>query len=668
MTRKFLSILIAVFIFTGLTAASLNPVHATTPATITKHIDLGFTASIPINLQTGDVCDFSLGGCVFSHNLGFVGTADIKVDLGADLSISYDPSLLVPGGSLPVTVTYTPTSGGSSALFNIAGSGPGKGLTLSFTGCTSCPTDAPFTVASGGATFTAPMGADSPITIPGSGSSLNIGPDLMSVTIGSSITLAPAPAGSLPGLGGAAALVQVTGATTSQLLPVEWDSSGASQTFNLNLPATLAPIDISFGPIVHWLLTSGSAEVDLHWGSVADAIYVVLITSACNLIPFPGNVVCIASAGTSPSDPSPISIYSGNLGQFYTSVGLNTTIGDAVATAVGPPLGTTIGNDIANNIANGELPIPLLSPPLASFPPVPSLGSIDFALPVVSISGAPSGAVLLGSSVTLGASTAGGTGPFTYSWTSNGSPIGGSTSTLTDTPALGSTVYGLTVTDSDGAVSNTVTAQVNVYDFSLSAVPTSLQVLTTGSNSYSPGVTESLVSGSTTIGLPSISLSVTGGMPAGAAPSFSPSGGAASGFTSVLNITTSGAPAGTYTLTVTGTDTTPLTGGTRTMTLTLIVLTPAQALPGVISTIQGLQSSGVLNSGQANSLITKLTHAIGNLNSSPPNTTTACNQLTSFVNQVNSLVAEGVLTQAQADSLLQGPLGVLAIMASIPCT
>jgi len=86
----------------------------------------------------------------------------------------------------------------------------------------------------------------------------------------------------------------------------------------------------------------------------------------------------------------------------------------------------------------------------------------------------------------------------------------------------------------------------------------------------------------------------------------------------------------------------------------------------VITTIQGLQTAGVLNGGQANSLIVKLNHAIDSLNSKPGQPT-GCNQLQAFVNEVNAYVSAGTLTQAQADTVLGGPLGVLAIMASIPC-
>lgn len=74
----------------------------------------------------------------------------------------------------------------------------------------------------------------------------------------------------------------------------------------------------------------------------------------------------------------------------------------------------------------------------------------------------------------------------------------------------------------------------------------------------------------------------------------------------------------------------------------------------------------MLNQGHANSLIVKLGHAIDSLNSKPDQPT-ACNQLQAFVNEVNAYVSGGKLTPAQADSLLGGPLGVLAIMAAIPC-
>ncbi len=86
----------------------------------------------------------------------------------------------------------------------------------------------------------------------------------------------------------------------------------------------------------------------------------------------------------------------------------------------------------------------------------------------------------------------------------------------------------------------------------------------------------------------------------------------------------------------------------------------------MIATVQGLKAAGVLNGGQANSLIVKLTHAIDSLNSKPDQPT-ACNQLQAFVNEVHAYVSAGILSPAQADMLLGPPLGVLAIMAALPC-
>ena len=86
----------------------------------------------------------------------------------------------------------------------------------------------------------------------------------------------------------------------------------------------------------------------------------------------------------------------------------------------------------------------------------------------------------------------------------------------------------------------------------------------------------------------------------------------------------------------------------------------------MISTVNALLAAGTLNHGQANSLIVKLQHAITSL-TSKPGQPTGCNQLHSFVNEVHAYVSAGILTPAQADQLLGGPLGILAIMAAIPC-
>src|SRR6266851_4640303 len=650
MSRKILRRALSVSALAVVAAmVALAPAQAGSPdpVTITKHANLGFSTSIPVNEDTGVAdppCLLSFGVCLFHGALAFSGTLTAHVTLGTDVALTYDPAdLNTPNGPLPVSVKYTPTPGGSTVSYSLSGN-----MTFNFDGCTDCPKTVPFSATSVPNTFTAPMDSDSPVTIPGTSSGITLtvaGLDVITATLGSSLTLAPAPAGLFPGLGGAAAVVQVTGASGAPALPIEWDSSGSAQSFTLTTPASPAPLGISLSPLVHWVGTSGSAQINLHWTDDLQNTVAVIADIVS------GGVCLIVDCSI--SDPAPISLFSGGLGPVYSSAGLDTAIGNAIGGVAGPL--------VASRVAAGFVPVPLTSPPLASIPPL-NIGALDFAVPSVSITGAPAGVVLKGDSISLTAVPSGGIGPYTYAWTKDGAPFA-TTQTITDTPGLGDTTYGVTVTDSLGAVSNTATTVVHVYDFTVAGSPTSQQILTTGTNTYA--VTETLVPGSASSGLPTIGLSLSG-LPSGATASFSPASGSAGGFSSTLTITTAGAPPGTYSLTLTGTDARLLIGGTRSATLTLTILTPAQAIPNVITTIQGLQAAGVLNGGQANSLIVKLNHAIDSLNSKP-NQPTACNQLQAFVNEVHAYVSAGILTQAQADSLLGGPLGVLAIMAAIPC-
>ena len=625
------------------------------PVTLTKHADLGFTTHIPVSVDTGVAsppCLLTiLGICAFHGAIAFNGTLIAGVRLGTDVALSYNTAdLNTPNGPLPVTVKYTPTPGGSTATYSLDGS-----MTFNFDGCVSCPETLPFHAISAPNAFTAPMDGNSPITIPGSSSSLTLvvgGLKVITAQLGSSLTLAPAAPGVVPGLGGAAAVVQVTGASGAPVLPIEWDSSGSAQTFTLTAPASPTPLGISLGPLVHWVSTSGNAEIDLHWTSdFQTAVTVAADLAGDCILPFCVPICTVFNCTV--SDPSPVGLFTGGLGPVYTKAGLDTQIGNAI--------GGLAGSLVASRVGAGFVPVPLTSPPLASIPPI-TMGSVVFGVPSVSIAGVPAGVVLRGDSISLTAVASGGTGPFSYAWTKNGAPFA-STSTITDTPALGDTTYAVTVTDSLGAVSNAASTVVHVYDFTVSGSPTSLQVLTTGSNTYA--ITEALVPGSPTSGLPIITLSLSG-LPAGATAGFSPKTGSAAGFSSTLTITTAGAPPGNFVLTLAGTDTRAAIGGTRTATLNLQILTPAQGIPNIIQKIQGLQGAGVLNKGQANSLIVKLNHAIDSL-TLKPDQPTACNQLHAFVNEVHAYVSAGILTPAQADMLLNPPLGVLAIMAAIPC-
>jgi hypothetical protein len=83
---------------------------------------------------------------------------------------------------------------------------------------------------------------------------------------------------------------------------------------------------------------------------------------------------------------------------------------------------------------------------------------------------------------------------------------------------------------------------------------------------------------------------------------------------------------------------------------TITVLSPVQATNQILTNVQNLVTSGVLNSGQGNSLKVKLNNAIADINAG--DTKKATNELNALINQVNSFITTGVLTQAQGQPLI----------------
>ena len=85
------------------------------------------------------------------------------------------------------------------------------------------------------------------------------------------------------------------------------------------------------------------------------------------------------------------------------------------------------------------------------------------------------------------------------------------------------------------------------------------------------------------------------------------------------------------------------------------VQTAAEATQDLIDDVDGLVP-GTLNSGQGNSLTTKLANAIAKLNGGM--TTAGCNQLQAFINQVNSFIRNGILTVAQGQPLIDAATAI----------
>jgi hypothetical protein len=164
-----------------------------------------------------------------------------------------------------------------------------------------------------------------------------------------------------------------------------------------------------------------------------------------------------------------------------------------------------------------------------------------------------------GGSVTLSSTglPTGAAGTFSPNPTTGASTF--SVTTSASTP-VGS--YPVTITGTSGSLahSTTVTLVVSSPDFSLSATPTSRTVTGGGSTTYAVSVTPA--AGYTG----SVSLS-SSGLPSGAAASFSPNPTTGS---STLTVTTSAStPAGSYPVTITGTD------GTRTHTTSVQLVVQA---------------------------------------------------------------------------------------------
>jgi pullulanase-type alpha-1,6-glucosidase len=85
-------------------------------------------------------------------------------------------------------------------------------------------------------------------------------------------------------------------------------------------------------------------------------------------------------------------------------------------------------------------------------------------------------------------------------------------------------------------------------------------------------------------------------------------------------------------------------------TTAVFVYSPQEMMRSLIAEIEALADGGSLNQGQADSLIAKLNTAIQNLDSGLANT--ALNNLDAFSNEVQALVAAGVLTPEEGQSLI----------------
>lgn len=312
--------------------------------TIREPADLGFSSlSLADNVAPTSQCaftDLTTNQCDVQIEYELTSTVTISIHLAADILMSYNSAdLSVPGGTLPVLMRYVPIPDASSVSYNIVGDGSfgisGCFFVLNVQVCTPGFVTVPLTLGgTGSLSFTAPMGSDPPITIP---SILDVETTCLTVsfcpllTLTGQITLAPAPpvSGS-PGLGGATALVEATGASGAPSQPLEWDAAGSTQAFSLTLPNNPSGIAITLYPLLHWVQISGG-DLGFELGTTTGSADQFFSCSGCISLNFA---------------PLLASSYQSTASQLATSIG-------------------KYSQTSATRISQGYLPVPLTSPTLA---------------------------------------------------------------------------------------------------------------------------------------------------------------------------------------------------------------------------------------------------------------------------------------------------------------
>ena len=326
------------------------------PVSQTFHHQLGFEADVPFDETESDSEEVCLPICVdvASYSVRAVGTAHIRVALGVDVTFSYDTANVLPNGSVPISVTYTPTDDpGNEVEIDLEGD-------LIFEGCVievlcTGGTLSDVTLAQGTASFAAPLSGDAPAVVPLSSSTITLSTitgTIADAELDGSLTLGAVPSGGLPGLGGAAAVIGVTGATLTSPVIVpgfgvtEWQTAGQTNQIDVTLGADpTTTVTTSLSPVMHWLAVSADAEIDVDLSDFLNVFF----------------------------DDFSIGIFSGSIGSLLSDNGVDALVSQAIVDLIGFDPG------VGANIAAGNLPFPLTNPEMANVPPVPGIGTISFS-------------------------------------------------------------------------------------------------------------------------------------------------------------------------------------------------------------------------------------------------------------------------------------------------
>jgi hypothetical protein len=347
-------------------------VHAQTEVTITKHARLGFNATFTFNETISDQVLGLFGEPLANYTFDIDGTANFVADMGVDITLTYDTADILPGQPLLVNISYTPTDdpgpefkGDASAVITTAWDVTILGYTeliiafgipaamflfeLEIPDELGDPITYYMDVAVGSTDFTAPLNGEPPVVVPMSSSTVifeSYSLNVIGVSLTGGLTLSPVPLGDFAdapiggGAGGAVAFLGATGANVTDPNPIlgvpgfpsilEWGTAGETVEVTLQLPEVPDTIDVLLDPLLHWVETSANLDLNLDFLGLLD--------------PLLGDKT--------------INLFSDSLGPLYQQIGLNTTIGDAVAAS--NPLGIDPG--VGSLVGLGNIPVPLLEP------------------------------------------------------------------------------------------------------------------------------------------------------------------------------------------------------------------------------------------------------------------------------------------------------------------
>ena len=589
---------------------------------------LGFRADAPFSQHQGDsvsLCPLVQPGLPagLSYSVDVAGTASLRMAMNTDLAFSYDKDAIAPGATLPVSITYSPGPGGSpNASIHIPVTFTVKGCVkdcllpdLCDTITLGCSFDA------GPTDFVAPLDGDAPITVPVSSCtvSLNVAGvvNVGSAHVEGAITLAPVPV-SGPGIGGAAAAFGVTGPASPPPIPLlQWNTAGQAQTANLKMADPLpgaADVELKLSPVFHWLATSGDLKLVINLSGVFHDVGI--------------------------SDPSPITVFSGNLGPIYSGMGLDTQVSNAVKDAIGVDPG------FGPAIAAGKVPVPLTDPELQQIGPSdpPTFGSIALSISTDTTPPTTTAAVVPAPTpfgwnntpvdVTLTAVDPGGTGVASVTYAASGAQTIATTTAPGSSTTFGVSAPGVTTvtfhaTDLAGNVEADRTVVVRIDE-----QPPTIAIAQPAATTYPHSTTLTLdysVSDTGGSGLDVVTVLLDG------APTLA-GHGLASG--QAIDLLTE-LPLGTHVFSISATD---QAGNASSQSVTFeIVVTPESIKDDVA---QFLASGKIKNPGLANSLLAKLNAAADAR--ARGQCGTAANVYRAFVHELQAQGGKGVDATAAA--------------------